>query len=419
MNKMEEALQRKKQTAEPEATEPPKKTAPPLEESFYPFTEFVTDRTRLAKIPTGFTNIDSALNGGLSSRLYIIGAETSMGKTAFTWNIVENIARTGERHVLYFSLEMAAYEMMARTVSRRTWELNGTEEKKVQPLTEDEVLYSLTKITGERYIRYAKAAEAAKENEWKYIHVIEGRRDINSIELCVRKWINENPNEQPPVIVIDYLQLIAPTEDNVIKTQAPPETGYYKTEIDENGITLYLQTVKGTASKTPREQTDYNTAALMFIKRDLKTPIIAISAFNRTNSGSIEPDMTALKESGTIEYSADCVMLLSYNFTKDEIASVYSSKNEKAKKAAGFEQEANLKELFRTKAKDYPREMKVVFLKNRGGDKTRECALQYFSAYNIFRTKPGEKPQNESQNIKKWDKYTDENGTEKDIFVAR
>ena len=62
--------------------------------------------------PTGFNYLDDLLDCGLFSGLYIIGAISSLGKTNFCVQIMDNIAQAGH-DVIFFSLEMAAEELIA------------------------------------------------------------------------------------------------------------------------------------------------------------------------------------------------------------------------------------------------------------------------------------------------------------------
>ena len=64
------------------------------------FKEFCTSvRTRLS---TGYLNLDFLLGGGLTDELYVFGAPTSSGKTAFLMSIAQNLAKAGV-YVLYFT----------------------------------------------------------------------------------------------------------------------------------------------------------------------------------------------------------------------------------------------------------------------------------------------------------------------------
>ena len=73
-------------------------------------------------VPTGFPRLDRLLGGGLRVGLTTLGAGTSFGKTALTMQIAENMNRSGQ-DVLFFSLEMGANELRARSLSRLTAEI--------------------------------------------------------------------------------------------------------------------------------------------------------------------------------------------------------------------------------------------------------------------------------------------------------
>jgi len=73
-------------------------------------------------IPTGFNKLDIALDGGLYEGLYIIGAISSLGKTTFITQAADQIAKAGY-DVLIFSMEMARAELMAKSISRETYQL--------------------------------------------------------------------------------------------------------------------------------------------------------------------------------------------------------------------------------------------------------------------------------------------------------
>ena len=83
------------------------------------FLNGIQEQANTAYIPTGFDQLDEALDGGLFEGLYIIGAISSLGKTTFTLQIADQIAKSGE-DVLIFSLEMSRSELMAKSISRET-----------------------------------------------------------------------------------------------------------------------------------------------------------------------------------------------------------------------------------------------------------------------------------------------------------
>jgi len=67
-------------------------------------------------IPTGFSGLDTEINGLERGRVYVIAAETGGGKSTFMQNIAQNMNRAGMRGLIY-SLELPEKEYMLRAVS--------------------------------------------------------------------------------------------------------------------------------------------------------------------------------------------------------------------------------------------------------------------------------------------------------------
>ena len=72
------------------------------------------------RYPTGFSELDKALAGGLGTGLHCIGAISSLGKTTFVLQMAENIASNGTP-VILFSLEMRPEQLVAKTVSKNMY----------------------------------------------------------------------------------------------------------------------------------------------------------------------------------------------------------------------------------------------------------------------------------------------------------
>lgn len=227
------------------------------------------------EIPTGFSELDKILDGGLYPGLYVIGAISSLGKTTIVLQIADQIAESG-RGVLIFSLEMSRNELIAKSLSRLTFitdmERNGSCEnaKTTRGILrgkfagfENEVFMSAL----EEYGKYGRN-----------IHISEGIGDIGVPEIVekVREYMKFN-NGEPPVVVIDYLQILAPADIRA----------------------------------TDKQNTDKAVLELKRLSRDCEVPVIAVSSFNRENY--YQPvSMTSFKESGAIEYSSDVLIGLQY-----------------------------------------------------------------------------------------------------------
>jgi replicative DNA helicase len=106
------------------------------------------------------------------------------------------------------------------------------------------------------------------------------------------------------------------------------------------------------------------------ISRDLDITVILISSVNRANY--MQPiDFESLKESGGIEYSADCILGLQLQCLDDPI----------------FEQEKKIKqkrELIRKAKAATPRKIELICLKNRFGISSYCCGFNYFPAADLF-----------------------------------
>jgi replicative DNA helicase len=186
--------------------------------------------------------------------------------------------------------------------------------------------------TGARYEHYSKAeidligsATDAYEEYASHIYISEGIGDIGAKQI--REAVNKHFSitGQKPVVVIDYLQILAPYNERY----------------------------------TDKQNTDKAVLELKRISRDFKIPVIGISSFNRANYKA-PVSMEAFKESGAIEYSSDVLLGLQLHGTKSN----------------GFDVNA---------AKDKnPRDIQLYILKNRNGATGKQIAFQYYPMFNYF-----------------------------------
>lgn len=284
-------------------------------------------------ISTGFFNLDSMLDGGLYEGLYIMGAISSLGKTSLALQMCDQIAKAGT-DVLIFSLEMARAELMAKSISRHTFII--AHEKYPSPKDADKanrIAKTGRGITdGKRYINYSKeerelinSAVKAYSEYAGHIFISEGVGDIgvDQIRETIERHIRITGRQ--PLILCDYLQILAPYSDRA----------------------------------TDKQNTDKAVLELKRISRDFKTTVIAISSLNRM-SYKDAISMEAFKESGAIEYSADCLIGLQL-------------------KGAG-KKDFNATE---EKKKD-PRTIELIILKNRNAAVGDGATLEYYPRFNFF-----------------------------------
>ena len=129
-----------------------------------------------ARISTGLLELDKALNGGLANELYVMGAETSTGKSAFLMSIAQKIAESGI-DVLYFALEMGTDEFVARGISSISFQQNRIDQKN-RKIKASDVLYwtfdnTLNAFSKMRYDMYSNYAEEYFNRYGEHLHIIE------------------------------------------------------------------------------------------------------------------------------------------------------------------------------------------------------------------------------------------------------
>ena len=285
---------------------------------------YIVRQAQRPPLSTGFPTLDKALDGGFYDGLYVLGAVSSLGKTAFCMQMADALARQG-RDVLVFSLEMTAFELMARSISRETF-LSDTTRGRTLAKTVRGVLdgrrYRFYTAQEEAHLRFAKDTYAAYGG---HLWFREGDHEtgLSYISSEIARHIAETG--VTPVVLIDYLQIIAPVDVHF----------------------------------TDKQNLDRIVCALKKLSRTYALTILAISSFNRENY-NLEVSMSAFKESGGIDYSADVLMGLQ--------ARGAGSRN------------LNIDE---EKRKD-PRELELKILKNRSAALGDPVPFRYYPAFSCF-----------------------------------
>lgn len=289
------------------------------------FRKHIDDSRENRTQPTGFSNLDRILDGGLKPGLYFIGAISSLGKTTLALQLADNIATQG-RDVLIFSLEMGKDELIAKSISRLTF---------LKAPTENQAKTSNGILEGARYKNYTQAeldlideacADYAEYGQRVFIHEGVGNLGVKEIREKIQNHIEMTDNR--PVVFVDYLQILAPYNER----------------------------------STDKQNTDKSVLELRRIARDFNIPVIGISSFNRTSYGSGSSgkvSMSDFKESGAIEYGADVLIGLEFAAAGDN----YDEKKEKAKD---------------------PREIRLVILKNRNFKAWADVTFKYHQKFNCF-----------------------------------
>ena len=292
------------------------------------FIDGIKDSVNTPATPTGFKTLDSEyyLDGGLYEGLYIVGSISSIGKTTFVTQIADQIAQGG-RDVLIFSLEMARAEIMAKSISRHTLQ---RAKAPGQDIRNAKTARGIT--TGSKYKYYGQEEidliNGAILDYSEYagrLYINEGIGDIGAAQVRAATEKHIRYTGQTPVIVVDYLQILAPYSDRA----------------------------------SDKQNTDKAVLELKRISRDFKTPVIAISSFNRAGYKDAVT-MEAFKESGAIEYSSDVLIGL------------------QLEGAGGKEFDVN------TAKAQNPRKIELVTLKNRNGHTGHTALFNYYPKFNYF-----------------------------------
>ena len=232
-------------------------------------------------IKTGFTGLDRILQGGFYEGLYVIGAVSGAGKTAFTMQIADNIAAAGN-DVYIFSLEMSRDELISRSISRLSLQLELSRDQSTKSVKTPLAIRNGDVVGKEQKELVWEAAQIyANFADHIFINEGVGDIDINFIVEKVKRHIRLR--EKPPVIIIDYLQILAPVNENA----------------------------------TDKQNIDKAVLELKRLSRDYHIPVISISSFNRDNYS--EPvNLASFKESGAIEYTASVIIGMEFPFMEYE-----------------------------------------------------------------------------------------------------
>jgi replicative DNA helicase len=211
-------------------------------------------------VPTGFVDLDKMTSGLQPGDLIIVAGRPSMGKTAFSINIGENVAIDSGLPVAVFSMEMGGAQLAMRMLGS------------VGRL--DQHRLRTGRLIDEDWPRLTHAIQ--KMNDAQFY--IDETPALSSIELRARSRRLSRQCGRLGLIIIDYLQLMSGNTGGENRA----------TEISEISRSL-----KGLA-------------------KELHCPVIALSQLNRSleQRPNKRPVMSDLRESGAIEQDADVILFI-------------------------------------------------------------------------------------------------------------
>ncbi len=210
-------------------------------------------------IPTGYIDLDRLTAGLQESELIIVAARPSVGKTAFTLNLVRNMAVVENYPVFYVSLEQSRVELAERLLAA---------EAQV-----DSHKLRIGRINADDHHRIVEAGGVLREAKI----IIDDSPGQNLLRIAAnarRLKLRHNIK----AVFVDYLQLVEPDP-----------------RIDNR-----------------QEQVANISRRLKFLAKELRIPVIACAQLNRgvEMRAENEPKLSDLRESGSIEQDADTVMML-------------------------------------------------------------------------------------------------------------
>ena len=231
-----------------------------LTDSFDRMEELHRNKGALRGVRTGYRDLDNMTAGLQRSDLIILAARPAVGKTTLVTNLAYNVATIAKQPVLFFSLEMSKEQLVDRMLA----DASGVDAWNIRTgnLSDDD---------------FSKLSDAMGEMAEAPIF-IDDTPGVSVLEM--RTKARRAAHEQPlGLIIIDYLQLMQGSGKS-----------------DGNRIQEVSEISRG----------------LKLIARELNVPVIALSQLSRsveTRSPQI-PQLSDLRESGSIEQDADIVMFI-------------------------------------------------------------------------------------------------------------
>ncbi len=252
-------------------SESAKQMKEPTREAMNVITKMMMKKGELTGVSSGFKDLDALTFGFQRQEMIVLAARPSMGKTSLALNFAEAAAmpKRGEGvAALVFSLEMSSSQLALRMLCSRA--------RVNMKLLRDGLLSK----NGTEQSELIKAADEFS----KAPIFIDDSSAISIIQLRA-KARRIHARHKLGFIVVDYLQLLSPTD-----------------------------------SKTPREQQVAEASrGLKALAKELDVPVLVLSQLNRSSEKENRtPRLADLRESGSIEQDADVVLMLARPKDADE-----------------------------------------------------------------------------------------------------
>ena len=237
----------------------PEKVVPLLERAVERVEFLFNNQGSITGVPTGFAELDKKTAGLQPSDLVIVAARPSMGKTAFSVNIVEH-AVMQSKSVLVFSMEMPSEQIVMRMLSS----LGRIDQTRLRT----------GELQDDDWARFTSAVSQLRDKRL----FVDDTPALTPGDVRARTRRVAREAGGVDLIVVDYLQLMRTAD---------------KSESRAGEISEISRSLKALAT-------------------EMKCPVIALSQLNRAleQRPDKRPMMSDLRESGAIEQDADVIMFI-------------------------------------------------------------------------------------------------------------
>jgi replicative DNA helicase len=209
-------------------------------------------------VRTGYTKLDKLLSGLQPGTLNIVGARPAMGKSAFALGMAVSAARTTNRPVLFFSLEMSGTELTQRILSAEAQvDSDRMRSGRLQEADWTKITHAMNRLVIPLYI-----------DDTPQITVMQIRQKLRRVAVA---------DAAPSMVVIDYLQLMG-----------------------------------GGNQESRQLEVAEISRGLKLLSREFGIPVVALSQLSRSieQRQDRRPVLSDLRESGALEQDADVIMFL-------------------------------------------------------------------------------------------------------------
>lgn len=210
-------------------------------------------------VPTGFIDLDRLLGGMQPSDMLIIAGRPGSGKTAFILTAAKNAALKFRKHVAIFSLEMSNEQLVQRLIAQET----NIDSKRLRT----------GKLEDDEWGKFTHAIEILGDT----IIFLDDTPSLTPLQLRT-KCRRLHMEYQLDLILVDYLQLMS----------------------------------SGIRSENRVQEVSYISRNIKMLARELHVPVLAAAQLSRAieQRTDKEPQLSDLRESGSLEQDSDVVMFI-------------------------------------------------------------------------------------------------------------